>query len=108
MCSLIMVTLSASPYKFITPLKDVTVLEGTKAVLQCEVNKPEPPVTWYKAGKPLKPGEDYEMIEEGTIRKLIIKNAKMSDMDKYQCELDDLNKTQCKLTVKGKLLIILS
>ena len=86
--------------KFKEPLKNVEVLQGDRAVFRCEVTKPGSPVKWLRNGKPIKPSDKYEIIEEGTVHTLIIKDATMEDMDEFAATVGD-DKTTGRLIVEG-------
>lgn len=85
-------------------------MEGEKAVLEGKITGlPVPEVKWYKGDELLTPENlpsNYHMenLPDGTQR-LIVSNAKLSDMDDYRCEAS--NKygdvwSDVTLTVQGK------
>ena len=67
----------------------------------CELSKPGAPVDWRRGRVILKPGEKYEMKQEGCVTKLIINNVEESDAGKYTCKTKDSQST-AELTVQGE------
>nr|XP_010774574.1 PREDICTED: obscurin-like [Notothenia coriiceps] len=76
------------------------VKEGDGGVFCCEISKPGAPVEWKKGRTPLKPGDKYEMKQEGPFTKLIINNVEESDAGKYTCKTKDSQST-AELSVRG-------
>lgn len=67
--------------------------------LACELDDPLGDVKWLKDGKEITPDPNrYEIIKEGRARKLIIKDAKLTDAGDYSC-VSNADKTQADLTV---------
>uniref|UniRef100_A0A672L1T0 Ig-like domain-containing protein n=1 Tax=Sinocyclocheilus grahami TaxID=75366 RepID=A0A672L1T0_SINGR len=75
--------------------------EGGQAVFSCELSKPGAQVDWRKGRVILKPDDKYEMKQEGTFTKLVIRNVEASDAGNYSCKTKDSEST-AELTVKGK------
>lgn len=96
---------TALPVTFNKEVESVVVREGGRAVFCCELSKPTAPVDWRKGRVVLKPGDRYEMRQEGPYTKLIICNTEESDAGKYTCKTLDSQST-AELTVKGKLLLL--
>ena len=80
----------------------MTCPEGSEVVLTCEVSKPDTKVKWTKKGKVIKPDDNYEIVVEGKVHKLIIKHATMDDIAEFTAALDEKHKTACKVTVEGQ------
>ena len=59
-------------------------------------------VTWLKDGKPIREGKKYQFVEEGPVRKLIVKAIESSDQADYTCVVGQ-QKTQAGLFVEGKI-----
>ena len=95
---------TALPVTFNKEVESVVVKEGGRAVFCCELSKPGAPVDWRKGRVVLKPGDKYEMKQEGPYTKLIICNAEEDDAGKYTCKSQDSQST-AELIVKGKLLL---
>ncbi|XP_051803564.1 obscurin isoform X3 [Acanthochromis polyacanthus] len=86
------------PVMFKRELQRLVVKEGDSGVFCCEISKPGAPVDWRKGRVVLKPGEKYEMKQDGRLTKLIINNVEESDAGKYTCKTKDSQST-AELTV---------
>lgn len=74
-------------------------VEKDTVTLACELDDPLGDVKWLKDGKEIKPDPKlYEIVEDGRVRKLIIKDAKLTDQGEYTC-VSNVDKTQADLTV---------
>ncbi|XP_027136610.1 obscurin-like protein 1 isoform X3 [Larimichthys crocea] len=62
---------------------------GCPVILQCEVSDPVAQVSWFKDGVELFCKTGLDMKRDGTLRKLIIPSAKVSDSGLYSCSLTD-------------------
>ncbi|TKS67636.1 Obscurin [Collichthys lucidus] len=62
---------------------------GCPVILQCEVSDPVAQVSWVKDGVELFCKTGLDMKRDGTLRKLIIPSAKVSDSGLYSCSLTD-------------------
>ncbi|XP_054458971.1 obscurin [Anoplopoma fimbria] len=87
------------PVTFKRELQRLVVKEGESGVFCCELSKPGAPVEWKKGRAILKPGDKYEMKQEGPFTKLIINNVEESDAGKYICKTKDSQST-AELTVQ--------
>uniref|UniRef100_UPI00358FAC3B striated muscle preferentially expressed protein kinase-like n=1 Tax=Myxine glutinosa TaxID=7769 RepID=UPI00358FAC3B len=75
---------------FIQTIRDVEVLEGGQAKLQCQVcGSPRPTVTWCHHGLRLEPGGNITMTQQKDTFCLIIKLAKRSDGGVYKCVISN-------------------
>jgi len=91
----------ALPVTFKQDVANLEVKEGDSGVFCCELSKPGAPVDWRRGRVILKPGEKYEMKQEGCVTKLIINNVEESDAGKYTCKTKDSQST-AELTVQGE------
>lgn len=62
---------------------------GCPIILQCEVSDPAVQVSWFKDELELYCKTGLDMKRDGTLRKLIIQSAKVSDSGLYSCRLTD-------------------
>ncbi|XP_014901253.1 obscurin, partial [Poecilia latipinna] len=80
------IRVKALPVTFKQELQRLSVKEGECGVFCCELSKSGAAVEWRKGRVILKPGEKYEMKQEGHLTKLIINNVEESDAGKYTCK----------------------
>lgn len=90
-----------SPVVFQEELQSLEAEEGETATLTCELSKPGVAVKWKKASVLLKPGNKYEMKQDGCLQQLQIYDLKHEDSGLYKCCADSLV-TTASLVVKGK------
>lgn len=84
----------------ITPLKDVNVIEGTKAVLECKVSVPDvTSVKWYLNDEQIKPDDRVQSIVKGTKQRLVINRTHASDEGPYKLMVGRVE-TSCNLSVE--------
>ncbi|XP_052419981.1 obscurin [Carassius gibelio] len=93
------VKVRAVPVTFKRELQNELTKEGGQAVFSCELSKPGAQVDWRKGRIILKPDDKYEMKQEGTFTKLVIRNVEASDAGNYSCKTKDSEST-AELTVK--------
>ncbi|XP_073675951.1 obscurin [Garra rufa] len=93
------VKVKALPVTFKRELQNEVTKEGGQAVFICELSKPSAQVDWRKGRVVLKPDDKYEMKQEGTFTKLVIRNVEASDAGNYSCKTKDSEST-AELTVK--------
>ncbi|XP_037026623.1 twitchin-like isoform X3 [Bradysia coprophila] len=87
------------PYKFVKLLKSQQNIEKDTITFACELDDPLGDVKWFKGATEIKPdGDRIQVITEGRKRKLIIKDAKLSDADQYTCA-SNADKTKADLLV---------
>lgn len=87
------------PYKFVKLLKSQQNIEKDTVTLACELDDPLGDVKWFKDGKEIKAdGNRIQEIKDGRKRKLIIKDAKLTDGGQYTCTCN-ADKTEADLTV---------
>ncbi|XP_034386307.1 LOW QUALITY PROTEIN: obscurin [Cyclopterus lumpus] len=93
------VKVKSLPVTFKREIQRLEVKEGDSGVFCCELSKPGAPVEWRKGRAILKPGDKYQMKQEGPFTKLIINNTEESDAGKYICKTKDSQST-AELTVQ--------
>ncbi|RWS15516.1 twitchin-like isoform X8, partial [Dinothrombium tinctorium] len=92
-------TIAEQAFKFMRVLRSLRVNENDTITLECELDDPDAPVTWYKDGQEVKPDKKVEIIAEGRKRKLVIKKCKLSDEGKYLCKTKG-DETDCEVLVE--------
>ncbi|XP_042558874.1 striated muscle preferentially expressed protein kinase isoform X2 [Clupea harengus] len=61
---------------FVTPLRDVEVVEGKEAVLKCKVSGlPYPTISWYHNGKKIDSTDDRKMTQYRDVHSLVIRSV---------------------------------
>jgi len=83
-------------------LSDVEVdqLPGV-AVLECELNKPDVPVQWFRDNKPLAPSNKYKMLDDGPVHKLTITDVDGEDEGVYSVVASG-KKSEATVFVEGR------
>ncbi|KAG2459229.1 SPEG kinase, partial [Polypterus senegalus] len=73
------------PPRILQELKDVVLLEGSAAKLECRVSAfPDPFIVWSKDGKELKDGPKYRYVfEDPDIVALVVRDGELSDLGQY-------------------------
>ncbi|CAB1444707.1 unnamed protein product [Pleuronectes platessa] len=93
------VKVKPQPVTFKREIQRLVAKEGDSGVFCCELNKPGAPVEWRKGRAVLKPGQKYEMKQEGRLTKLVINSIEEGDAGKYTCQTKDSQST-AELTVQ--------
>lgn len=88
---------------FYKGLKNQEAEEGETSLLCCELSKPGVSVQWEKETIVLKPGEKYEMKQNGCELQLKIRDLKSSDSGSYKCYAGSVV-TTASIVVKGMFL----
>lgn len=84
------------------PLKDVSSIEGTKAVLEAKISAQDiSSVKWYHDDKLLVPGDRIQMVAKGAKQRLVFTRTYASDQGRYRLVVGTVD-TSCNLTVEGK------
>ena len=87
--------------QFTVPLKEVQSVEGQTVEMSCELSKPDQKVTWLKDGVELKPDDRFEVVVDGCLHRLTIRNATLEDEAEYTVRLTDDVSTKATLWVEG-------
>ncbi|XP_047456755.1 obscurin-like protein 1 isoform X7 [Mugil cephalus] len=86
------VDVEATPVRF-SSLPEVAVNKfveaGCPVKLQCEVSEPDAQVYWYKDGKQLLEGSEYEIQTKEKLRMLVIQSAEVRHSGSYSCKAAD-------------------
>lgn len=73
------------PYKFTKVLKSQQLIEKDTVTLACELDDARGEVKWYKGDEEIKPDKRVQAVKDGRKRKLVIKDAKVTDAGHYRC-----------------------
>ncbi|KAG0717141.1 Twitchin [Chionoecetes opilio] len=84
--------------KFKKPLQDQTTFERQPATFEVELVDPEAPLTWFINGEEVKPGDNIEIVKQGAVHKLIIKEAAVAHEGEVKAVCGNLE-TSCQLSV---------
>ncbi|NXO00169.1 TITIN protein, partial [Rhinopomastus cyanomelas] len=86
--------------EIMVPLKDVHVVEGTKAILECKVSAPDVTSSkWYLNDHQIKPDERIQAVCKGTKQRLVITRTHASDEGHYKLVVGKVE-TSCNVTVE--------
>ncbi|XP_045423418.1 obscurin isoform X23 [Lemur catta] len=85
-------------------LRDLEVREKESATFLCEVPQPATEAAWYKEETRLWSSAKYGIEEEGTERRLTVRNVSADDDAVYICETQEGSRTVAELAVQGNLL----
>lgn len=75
-------------------------IEGDAVTLTCEVNKPNKPAMWLRDGEQITATEGYEIVVDGNVHKLLIRQASLEDEAEYTCMVGSAD-TNTMLYVEG-------
>lgn len=92
--------------QFTTALKSLTIGDGERLTLQCQVaGDPEPQVSWYKDGKKLESNDFVDLKYKYGLATLKIEEVYPEDGGEYKCVAKNFvnqAETQCTVKVKRK------
>lgn len=92
------ISLSEFQYKFTKILKSARLIEKDTLTLACELNDSHGEVTWTKNGEVVVPDKRIEVISDGRKRKIVIKEARITDSGNYVCT-SNADKTAAEIAV---------
>lgn len=86
--------------EFTKRLPDISlVTKDNEITFTVELSQPDVEVEWFQNGELIKPSAKFVIIDENTVKKLVIKNAKEADAQLYTCVASNV-KTSTKLKVE--------
>ncbi|KAK0143539.1 Titin [Merluccius polli] len=92
--------LSVQTIDVLVPLKDVSSIEGTKAVLETKVSAQDiTSVKWYHNDKLLTASDRVQMVTKGAKQRLVFNRTYASDEGQYKLVVGKVD-TSCSLTVE--------
>ncbi|XP_036822866.1 obscurin isoform X7 [Oncorhynchus mykiss] len=101
--SAVLVIVKEPKVPFRRKLQDVEVQEKMTAMLLCEVPVSASQASWFMEETRLEDSSKYCMEEEGTMRRLTIRNVTTNDDAVYICEMKEGSRTVAELTVLGNI-----
>lgn len=85
------------------PLKDISAVEGTKAVLEAKISAQDvTSVKWYHNDQLLTASERIQMVAKGSKQRLVFNRTFASDEGHYKLVVGRAD-TSCRFTVQSKL-----
>ena len=82
------------------PLKDMSSIEGTKAVLEAKISAQDiSSVKWFHNDKLLTPSDRIQMVAKGAKQRLVFSRTYASDQGHYKLVVGKVD-TSCNLTVE--------
>ncbi|XP_049335820.1 obscurin-like protein 1a isoform X2 [Astyanax mexicanus] len=63
-----------------------STMELDPVVLHCELSRPDASTLWFKEGVEILQNDNFTIQAEGTMRRLIIRSAQLSDAGSYTCQ----------------------
>ncbi|KFP32174.1 Titin, partial [Colius striatus] len=86
--------------EIVVPLKDVHVIEGTKAILECKVSALDvSSAKWYLNDHQIKPDERIQAVCKGNKQRLVLTRTHASDEGHYKLMVGKVE-TSCNVTVE--------
>ena len=91
--------------EFVKELQDLYVTKlPSSETFECELNKPNVQVTWYRKDQPIKRSHKYDVIAEGRTHQLVVKDVEGKDEGEYSIIAKNA-RCEAKMTIHCKLLI---
>ena len=95
-------TIAEEPLEFVRPLENIEVKELPATVkLECELTIAFSQVEWMKNGRPLKLTNRHQVMAEGKVHRLIIKDICAEDDAQYSVVAKNKSST-ADLTIEGE------
>lgn len=89
----------------VVPLKDVSAVEGTKAVLEAKISAQDvSSVKWYHNDKLLVASERVQLVAKGAKQRLVFNRTFASDEGHYKLVVGKVD-TSCRLSIESKILL---
>ncbi|XP_056321762.1 obscurin-like protein 1 isoform X16 [Danio aesculapii] len=95
----------ALPANIVKPLQDKTVLEKTRAIMDCTLTNPRCSIRWYKGPNVILPSEHFEICSEGCYRKLVIQQVLLEDEGTYSVQVGNYT-SSARLTVEAQSILM--
>jgi Immunoglobulin I-set domain len=89
------------PYKFVKVLKSQQLIEKDTVTLACELDDERGTVKWFKGDEEIIPDKRVNVVKDGRKRKLVLKEAKVTDAGKYRCTTN-ADATEAEIVISCK------
>ena len=100
-CQVTIEEVGTPPADFTKKLTNVDVDEFQRVELQCETNRENLPVDWFKDGKPLEANDQINFENQGKVHSLILHEVLKDQQGSYSCQIKSNGKsTAATLKVK--------
>lgn len=83
----------APPADFTKKLANIETVEFQRIEFQCETNRENIPVNWFKDGKPIEASENISLEDQDKLHSLIIHEVLVNDQGNYTCQIKSNGKT---------------
>lgn len=83
-------------------LKSQQLIEKDTVTLACELDDAAGEVKWFKGDEEIKPDKRVQVVKEGRKRKLVVRDAKVTDAGQYSC-VSNADKTEAEIIINCKL-----
>jgi hypothetical protein len=93
------------PYKFVKVLKSQQLIEKDTVTLACELDDEMGEVKWYKNDEEIVPDKRVQIVKDGRKRKLVLKDAKITDAGNYRC-VSNADETKAEIVINCKSIIL--
>lgn len=88
-----------------TPLKDISSVEGTKSVFEAKITAADvSSVKWYHNENLVMPNDRIQMVAKGSKQRLVLNRTYASDEGQYKMAVGRVEST-CNLTVESMFCI---
>ncbi|XP_046905387.1 obscurin isoform X3 [Hypomesus transpacificus] len=94
------IKITAIPLTFKMGLKNQEAPEGGNVTLCCELSKAGVPVLWWRGEEEISSGGRYQMMLEGKVAEMHIRNIQPEDVGEYSCIFGD-QKTTAEVNVRA-------
>lgn len=79
-------------------LKSQQLIEKDTVTLACELDDATGEVKWFKNDEEVVPDKRVQVVKDGRKRKLVIKDAKVTDAGQYSC-VSNADKTEAEIVI---------
>lgn len=86
-------------------LKSQQLIEKDTVTLACELDDAAGEVKWLKNGEEIVPDKRVQVVKDGRKRKLVLKDAKVTDAGEYSC-VSNADKTQAEIVINCKYIFL--